>query len=61
MDWQDAGDALGNPALRGVHMPKGKAENVSGRNDVHLQYNEVSTCLEYISNILLIFLLVYRI
>ena len=41
-NWQDAGEALGNPALKGVHMPKGPTGDVKDRNDIYLQYNEVS-------------------
>ena len=41
--WQDAGEALDNPALKGVHMPKGPAGDVNDRNDLYLQYNEVSS------------------
>ncbi|KAI0353197.1 PARP-domain-containing protein [Trametes cingulata] len=37
--WQDAGAALNNPDLRGCHMPKGPAVNVSDTR-VTLQYNE---------------------
>ncbi|KAI0668738.1 poly polymerase catalytic domain-containing protein [Trametes maxima] len=37
--WQDAGDALNHPELRGCHMPKGPAADVSDAK-IHLQYNE---------------------
>ena len=39
--WQDAGDALGNAELKGVHMPKGKASDINEQG-LWLQYNEVS-------------------
>lgn len=38
--WQDAGDALEHPGLKGVQMPKGPVVN-NGRSDASLQYNEV--------------------
>ncbi|KAI9062258.1 PARP-domain-containing protein [Trametes sanguinea] len=38
-NWQDAGEALNNPELRGCHMPKGPAQDVSDPK-VYLQYNE---------------------
>ncbi|EPS95706.1 hypothetical protein FOMPIDRAFT_1038418 [Fomitopsis schrenkii] len=38
-DWQDAGDALENDALQGVHMPKGPGQDVPGFQG-YLQYNE---------------------
>ncbi len=39
-DWQDCGDALDHPDLRGCHMPKGPGKDVSDPQ-VYLQYNEV--------------------
>ena len=39
-EWQDAGEALENPKLKGVQMPKGPAANVHDAG-LHLQYNEV--------------------
>ena len=45
-EWQDAGEALGHPELKGVHMPKGPAKDVQPdptglTPSLHLQYNEV--------------------
>ncbi|KAF9229724.1 PARP-domain-containing protein [Gyrodon lividus] len=37
-DWQDAGEALDNEALKGCHMPKGIPSGVS--HGGHLMYNE---------------------
>ncbi|KAI0641208.1 poly polymerase catalytic domain-containing protein [Trametes meyenii] len=37
--WQDAGDALNHPELRGCHMPKGPAADVNDPK-IYLQYNE---------------------
>lgn len=44
LDWQDAGDALENDALKGVHMPKGKPSDVTQGN-YSLYYNEVRDSL----------------
>lgn len=41
VDWQDAADALDNPDLRGVYIPKGKGQSVNPPG-AYLQYNEVS-------------------
>lgn len=38
--WQDAGKALGNDELKGVHMPKGPAVDQTNHTG-GLQYNEV--------------------
>ncbi|RPD56226.1 PARP-domain-containing protein [Lentinus tigrinus ALCF2SS1-6] len=38
-EWQDCGDALDHPELRGCHMPKGPGKDVSDPK-VYLQYNE---------------------
>ncbi|KAJ3481381.1 hypothetical protein NLI96_g7694 [Meripilus lineatus] len=38
-EWQDAGDTLSHPELKGCHMPKGKGENVDEAG-LWLQYNE---------------------
>ncbi|KAI0935474.1 hypothetical protein AcV5_003891 [Taiwanofungus camphoratus] len=40
VEWQDAGVALENEALKGCHMPKGPGQDVSDAA-VSLQYNEV--------------------
>lgn len=42
--WQDAGQALGNDALRGCYMPLGKPEDVPNMSSA-LQYNEVKTSM----------------
>ncbi len=39
-DWQDCGDALDHPDLRGYHMPKGPGKDINDPQ-VYLQYNEV--------------------
>jgi poly [ADP-ribose] polymerase len=39
MEWQDAGEALDNEALKGCHMPKGIPSNVL--QATQLMYNEV--------------------
>ncbi|TDL28933.1 PARP-domain-containing protein [Rickenella mellea] len=39
VDWQDAGEALDNDDLKGVHMPKGPAQDVPITSG-YLQYNE---------------------
>ncbi|OCH88821.1 PARP-domain-containing protein [Obba rivulosa] len=39
VEWQDAGEALGNDALRGCHMPKGPGQDVKDPQG-YLQYNE---------------------
>ena len=39
-EWQDCGDALDHPELRGCHMPKGPGKDVTDPQ-VYLQYNEV--------------------
>lgn len=41
-EWQDAGDALENDALKGVHMPKGPGQDVPDFQG-YLQYNEVGS------------------
>jgi poly [ADP-ribose] polymerase len=41
VQWQDAGKALNNDALKGCHMPAGPGQDVSTPG-VFLQYNEVS-------------------
>lgn len=41
-EWQDAGEALNNEALKGCHMPKGPAHDVSTQGG-SLYYNEVRT------------------
>ncbi|KAI1785714.1 PARP-domain-containing protein [Ganoderma leucocontextum] len=38
-EWQDAGDALDHPELKGCHMPKGPGKDVSDPKG-YLQYNE---------------------
>ncbi|KAI0694469.1 poly polymerase catalytic domain-containing protein [Cerioporus squamosus] len=38
-EWQDCGDALENPELRGCHMPKGPGKDVTDPR-LYLQYNE---------------------
>ena len=46
-EWQDAGDALDHPELKGCHMPKGPGKDITDPK-VYLQYNEVrirSSCL----------------
>ena len=42
--WQDAGEALEHPDLRGCHMPKGPGKDVADPK-LYLQYNEVRTCV----------------
>ena len=49
--WQDAGEALGNPELKGVHMPKGSAVDIPN-TDASLQYNEVSRFVFYVLTLL---------
>ena len=44
-EWQDAGDALENPQLKGCHMPKGPGRDVSDPK-IYLQYNEVRAFLQ---------------
>ena len=44
-EWQDAGDALENPQLKGYHMPKGPGRDVSDPK-IYLQYNEVRAFLQ---------------
>ena len=39
-EWQDAGAALENAALKGCRMPKGPGRDVSDQQ-AYLQYNEV--------------------
>lgn len=39
VDWQDAGEVLGNPELKGCEMPKGGGQDVNSPN-AYLQYNE---------------------
>ncbi|KAJ3533877.1 hypothetical protein NM688_g7220 [Phlebia brevispora] len=41
--WKDAGAALGNDELKGVHMPNGPAKNVNDNTGLCLMYNEVRT------------------
>ncbi|EPQ61114.1 PARP-domain-containing protein, partial [Gloeophyllum trabeum ATCC 11539] len=41
VDWQDAGEVLGNPELKGCEMPKGGGQDVNSPN-AYLQYNEAS-------------------
>ena len=40
-DWEDAGVALGNDSLLGVHMPKGHAKEHTDK-PYNLYYNEVN-------------------
>ncbi|PCH33025.1 PARP-domain-containing protein [Wolfiporia cocos MD-104 SS10] len=40
-EWQDAGEALDNEALKGCHMPKGPAKDVDTPLGLYLQYNEI--------------------
>lgn len=42
VEWHDAGVALENPELAGVHMPKGGGQDVNPPG-TYLRYNEVST------------------
>ena len=39
-EWQDCGDALDHPELRGCHMPKGPSKDESDTK-AYLHYNEV--------------------
>lgn len=39
-EWQDAGEALENAALKGCHMPKGPGKDVADTQGGYLQYNE---------------------
>jgi hypothetical protein len=39
-EWQDAGEALDHPELKGCSMPKGIPQNISS-DGAYLQYNEV--------------------
>lgn len=40
VNWKDAGEVLGNDALKGCHMPDGPCNN-SADPKAYLQYNEV--------------------
>ena len=51
-EWQDAGEVLGNDALKGVHMPKGLPKELPW-NDFSLYYNEVGTTSSSYYNLLI--------
>lgn len=40
VNWKDAGEVLGNDALKGCHMPDGPCDN-NADPKAYLQYNEV--------------------
>ena len=42
VNWKDAGEVLGNDALKGCHMPDGTAVDFNPAG-AYLQYNEVCT------------------